>query len=207
MAKLFDAEGNPVEAFLPEEHTAGITAAVTAKEAEFGTKLTDAEKKIQEKEAALAARAAEFGQFRKLNEETLAKLSEAERTIYQNQLLAKEEADKRIATEKAQHEAAVDAIIAKKAGDNTALKTKMKEMWSVIAVEATTPEQMEQKTAMILGAIGSTQPDLVASVAGFTGSHVPPVKVQKEGESFADTERGKAGAAELGLTLEPPKKA
>lgn len=205
MGKFFDKDGNEVEAFTTDEHAAGITQAVTARETEFGAKLTDAEKKIAEKDAALAARAAEFGQFRKLNEETLAKLSEAERTIYQNQLLAKEESDSRAAKEKDAQEKAIDAAIKQKAGNNTALQARMKEMWTVVGVEATTPEQIEQKTAMVLGAIGATQPDLVASLPGFSGSHLPPQKQQKEGESFADTDRGKAAGAELGLKLETPK--
>ncbi len=38
-----------------------------------------------------------------------------------------------------------------------------------------TPEQIEQKTMMILGAIGTTQPDLIATVNGFQGgTFVPP---------------------------------
>lgn len=205
MGKFFDKDGNEVEAFTADEHNAGITQAVAAKETEFGTKLTEAEKKLAEKDAALAARASEFGQFRKLNEETLAKLSEAERALYDNQLAAKKAEDERVAREKAAQDAAIDAAIKRKAGENTALQTKMKEMWSVIGVEAITPEQIEQKTAMVLGAIGSTQPDLVASVPGFNGSHLPPQKQQKEGESFADTERGKAAANELGLKIELPK--
>ena len=206
MAKLFDADGNVVEAALPEEVSAAVSAAVAAKETEFTGKLTEAEKKIQEKDAALAARAGEFGQFRELHKDVVAKLGEAERQIYENQLAQKKEADERAAREKAAHEATVKSVIKAKAGTNAALETKMNEMWPLIGIEATTPEQIEQKVAMVLGAIGSTQPDLVASVAGFTGSHVPPVKVQKDGESFADTERGKQGAAELGLNLGGDKK-
>lgn len=207
MAKLFDAEGNPVEAFLPEEHTAGISAAVTAKETEFNSTKVELEKKLGEKDQALAARAIEFGQFRTLHADVVAKLSDSEKIIYENQLAQKKDADDRAAKEKATHEATVNAAIKNKAGSNAALETKMKEMWSVVGIEATTPEQIEQKTAMVLGAIGATQPDLVASVAGFNGSHIPPVKAAKEGETFADTERGKAAANDLGLILEVPKKA
>ena len=81
-------------------------------------------------------------------------------------------------------------------------------MWSIIGIDAVTPEQMDSKTKMILGAISQTEPDLLASVSGFSnGSFEPPVdkNASKTDGSFADTDKGKAIAADLGLTLEPKK--
>jgi hypothetical protein len=153
---------------------------------------------------ALGERTTEFGQFRKLREEDLLKLSVAERALYDNQqALAKMNEDS-AAKDKAASEARVDAAIKSKAGTNEKLAVRMKEMWGVIGVEAITPEQIEQKTAMVLGAISTTQPDLVATVSGFSGGYQPPQAVAKDGETFADTKAGQAAAKDLGLILEPP---
>jgi hypothetical protein len=83
----------------------------------------------------------------------------------------------------------------------------MSEMYDLIGIKAQTPEQIEAKVLMTLGAIGTSTPDLVASVNGFSGgSYAPPVVPGNDGKSFADSDAGKAGANELGLTLEVPKK-
>lgn len=205
--KITQDDGTEVEVFTADEVAAQVTAAAKAKEDEFLPKLTQTETERDEARKALGERAGEFAQFRKLSDEAVAKLGVAERTIYENGLALQEaqEKNKKLESEKAQ--AMVDSALKAKAGNDTKLFDKMKELWNVIGVEATTPEQIEQKTLMVLGAIGTTQPDLLASVQGFQGgSYTPPVE-KKEGEtSFADTEAGKTGAAELGLTLEVPKK-
>ena len=204
MAKLYDADSTEVEAFLPEEVEAKVSEAVKAKETEYATKLKEKEDKIAEQGKALGERANQFATFRKLNDDVVAKLSEAERTIYENGLALSKEQEERKATEKRNQEALVETAIRGKAGTDEKLFAKMKDMWGVINIEAVTPEQIEQKTKMILGAINQTEPDLLASVAGFSnGSYMPPkTGDEKEGEkTFADTEKGKKLADELGLKL------
>lgn len=207
MAKLYDANGAEVEAFLPDEVATQISTAVAAKETEFTTVKTELEGKLADTETRLKERSGEFAQFRKLNDEQVAKLSVAERTIYENGLALQQEREKNITLEKQRHDSTVEAAIRAKVGTDEKLYTKVKDMWAVFGIEANTQEQIDQKTLMIIGAIGTTEPDLIASVNGFQGgSYTPPVQ-QKEGEkSFADTDVGKAGAAELGITLEAPKK-
>lgn len=209
--KVQNDDGQEVEVYTADEVQAqtaiAVATAVAAKETEFGAvktelegKLTDAEKRAQE-------RAGEFAQFRKLSEEDKAKLTVAERTIYENGLALDEANKARVAGETAALTERVNGVIKSKAGDNVKLTEKMKEIWPLITIEATTPEQIEAKAQMVLGAISTTTPDLLASVAGFGGgSYQPPVVVAKEGETFADTSAGKGLANDLGLTLEPPKK-
>lgn len=209
MAKLYDSEGAEVTAFSQEELDAKVTEATTAKEAEFTPKIKGLEDELGVAKKNLGERANQFAEFRKLNDETVAKLSDAERTIYENGLRLKEESDKRAADEKTARELQVETAIRAKAGTDEKLFTKMKGMWDVIGIEASTPEQIEQKTKMILGAISTTEPDLLASVAGFSnGSFAPPEPAggKKEEKGFGDTERGKDIAKDLGLILEPPAK-
>ncbi len=210
MAKLFDGDGAEVEAFLPDEVDAKVKEAVTAKEAEFTPKIKTLEDELTGAKKNLSERANQFASFRKLNDDSVAKLSEAERTIYENGLALAKINDDRVEAEKRTKEASIDAVIRAKAGTDEKLFAKMKDMWSIIGIDASTPEQMEQKTRMILGAISTTEPDLLASVADFSnGAFLPPTPpgTKKEGEgSFADTDKGKSIAADLGLTLEAPKK-
>lgn len=210
MAKLFDEEGKEVEAFLPSEMDAKVTEAVKAKEAEFAPKIKTLEDELGTAKKNLGERANQFAQFRKLTDEQAAELSEKDRIIYENQLKLQKADEDRIESEKKNREAAIDAAIKAKAGTDEKLFGKMKEMWGMIGIEATTPEQMEQKTKMILGAISTTEPDLLASVAGFSnGSFAPPKldgEKKDEDKTFADSERGKAMAADLGLKLGPDKK-
>ena len=209
MAKFKDDDGNEVEAFLPAEVDTKVKEAVTAKEAEFTPKIKGLEDELGTAKKNLGDRANQFAEFRKLNDETVAKLSDAERTIYENGLRLKEDADKRIEADKKTREAVVESAIRAKAGTDEKLFTKMKGMWDIIGIEAATPEQIEQKTKMILGAISTTEPDLLANVSGWSGggSYSPPeTGPKKENQGFGDTERGKAIAADLGLTLEPKKK-
>lgn len=204
MSQKIEVNGEEVEVYTAEEvATASATKvaeAVAAKEAEFAPKLTELTDKLTEAERAAATRAGEFTQFRKLSEEQVAALAEKDRIIYQNSLALKEEQDRRAGLEKTAEETAVANVIKAKANGNVDLEAKMKEMWPLITVDATTSEQIEAKATMVLGALSTTVPDLVAKANGFTGSFAPPGEY-KEGESFADTPNGKALAAELGLKL------
>lgn len=207
MAKYTDKDGNEVEAFSAEEVQAQVATAVTAKESEFGKTKAQIEAERDEARVALSQRSGEFAQFRKLNEDQVKQLTEKDRIIYENGLALQQANEKAEKIQKDNLENTINGVIKAKAGDNEKLVTKIKDMWSLFGLEATTPEQIENKTKMIIGAIGSTEPDLVASVAGFSGGFQPPVVQKKDGESFGDTERGKAAAAELGIILEAPKKA
>jgi len=209
MAKLYDSEGAEVEALLPEEVDAKVKEATTAKETEFNATKKTLEEELAGAKKSLSERANQFATFRKLNDETVAKLDESQRTIYENGLALSKINEDRIAAEKVAREASVDIAIRAKAGTDEKLVTKMKDMWVVLGIEANTPEQIENKTKMILGAISQTEPDLLASVAGFSnGSYAPPEVpgAKKEDQGFGDTEKGKAGAAFLGLKLEPDTK-
>lgn len=210
--KVQNDDGQEVEVYTADEvktqADAAVATAVAAKETEFSVvktelegKLTDAEKRAQE-------RSGEFAQFRKMSDEDKAKLTVAERTIYENGLALAQANEARVAADTAALTERVNGVIKSKAGDNVKLSEKMKEMWPLITIEATTPEQIEAKAQMVLGAISSTVPDLLANVSGFNGgSYLPPQPEKKEGETFADTAAGKGLAGELGLTIEPPKKA
>lgn len=203
-------DGEQVEVYTADEVTAAkteaATAAAKAKEDEYTPKLTELTGKLTEAEKAAAARAGEFAHFRKLSDEQVAELNEKDRIIYQNSLALKESEDKRIASETAHQTAAVDAVIKSKSNGNADLEAKIKEMWPLIGVEASTPEQIELKAQMVLGAISTTTPNLIASAAGFNGTYIPPGGGDGEGKTFADTEAGKGLADKLGLVLEVPKK-
>lgn len=212
MAIFKDAEGNDVE--IPDANidvymAPKISESIKAKETELltahGAEKTKLEEELGRLNGIITERAGEFKQFRKLTDDQTAKLTAAERTIYENGLLLHEANEKTAKLEKEKGETAVSTMIASKAGKNEKLAAKMKEMWPLLGIEATTPEQLEQKANMILGALATTEPDLVASVASFSGSHLPPNSKPKEGETFADTAGGKQLGSELGLTLETPK--
>lgn len=201
-----EIDGVETEVYTADEVAAARVEAAAAKDAEFAPVKTDLEGKLTEAEKKAAERAGEFAQFRKLNEEQVAKLTIAERTIYENGLRLKEAEDARVATEEAGKKAAIATIITAKANGNAELAAKMTEMWPLITVEAATPEQLEAKAQMVLGALTTSVPNLVAQAAGFTGgAYQPPVVKAKEGESYADTASGKALAAEIGLVIPEQK--
>lgn len=206
MPKTIELDGEQVEVFTAAEVEAAKTEIKTTVEAEYAPKLADLTTKITAAETAAAARAGEFTNFRKLSDEQVAALAEKDRIIYQNSLVLKEEQDKRVALEKTTHDNAVTSVIKGKAGTNADLQKKMEEMWPLIQIEALTPEQMEAKAQMVLGAISTTTPNLLAGVIGFTGSYAPPSGDDDGKKGFGETERGKAMAGALGLLTEAPKK-
>jgi tRNA threonylcarbamoyladenosine modification (KEOPS) complex Pcc1 subunit len=207
--KAFNGEGEEIEVYSADEVTAKVAEAVTAKETEFGKTKADIEKERDDARVALGNRANEFAQFRKLSEDQVKQLGEKDRIIYENGLALQKANEERGVSEKKIYDSQVDTALRAKAGTDEKLFTKMKDMWAVIGIDAQTPEAIENKTKMILGAISTTEPDLIASVAGFTnGSWNPPQTKQNsgDGKSYADTPAGQAGAAELGLKLEPEVK-
>lgn len=164
--------------------------------------LTAAQKASQE-------RAAEFGQartkFEELSKEQLSKLSEAELVIYNNTRILAEKDAQIAESNKKVHDSAVDAALKAKVGNDPKLLEKAKAMYSVIGLEDLTPEQISSRAAAAVGALMQSEPDLLASISvSLGGTYAPPVVVKTD-ESFANTEAGKAGAADLGLILEVPK--
>lgn len=206
--KILNDANEEIEVYTVEEHNTAVAAAATAKENEFKPLLETTQKERDEAKAALSARTGEFAQFRKLSDEQVKQLTEKDRIIYENGLALQAEREKREAQEKKTKDAEIDTAIRSKIGGDDKLFAKTKELWATFNIETDTREQMDQKVLMILGAIGTTQPDLVAAIPGFTaGAYAPPApKKAEDGQSFADTEKGKQAANELGLMMEPPKK-
>lgn len=201
---IVNGAGETVEVYTAED----VQAKIAAKEAEYAPKLTEMEKIQQERDEArkaLAERAGEFKQFRKLNEDTLAKLSIAEKTAYDNSLFLHEQMEENKNLRKTQYEAQVDSVLHGKVGTDPEAFKKAKDMWNLINIEALTPEQIELKANTVIGAIGHKPTNPIATVGGFSGGYMPPVIPGSTEKGFGDTEQGKAGAKELGFILEAPK--
>lgn len=199
-------EGEEIEVYTAAEVTARETSAVQAKEIEFGKTKAQLDADLAETRKALSERAGEFKQFRKLTDDQTAKLSVAERTIYENGLLLQEEREKSSKREKEIYEGQVNSALKAKSGNDEKVFLRMKDIWGIIGIDAKTPEEIERKTQMVVGAIKNSEPDLVATIAGFGGSALPPKKEGEGEKDFSQTEKGKAGASELGLMMEAPKK-
>lgn len=198
-------DGTEIEVFTADEVAVKETSVRTAIESEYKPKLTKAEEDLADAMTRAGERATEFGQLRKLSEEQVAKLSVAERTIYENQVKLDEERAKNVTAAETAHKSAVEAAIRAKVGTDTKLFDKIKAMYGLVQLEDASAEQIAIRVNAAIGAIGQTEPDLLAA-AGFTlGGAFEPPKQQVAEEGFADTERGKEGADELGLITEPPK--
>lgn len=201
--KIIDDSGQEIEVYTADE----VKAQLTAKEEEFGKTKAELEGEVKRVSTILSERADEFKQFRKLSDDAVAKLGVAERTIYDNQVALQEEREKNKTIEKQRNDERVESALKARTGGDEKLFAKAKDMWNVIGIDAITPEAIEAKTKMIFGAISATEPDLLASVAGFSGgSWNPPQEKSPEEKSYADTPQGQAAAAELGLKLEADKK-
>lgn len=209
MIKAYDENDNEIEVYSAEELKAAETAAATAAETrmkgEFEPKVKTLETELGSARTALATRAGEFATFRKLSDEAVAKLDEAQRTIYENGLALQAEREKNTKADKERLDKQVDDAIRAKAGKDEKLYTKMKDMFGIIGIEATTPETIETKLKMVVGAIGMAEPDLIAALGSFSGGSFQPPAKKEEGEpTYADTEKGKNLMDEIGLKI--PKK-
>ena len=204
--KVLQDDGSEIEVWSAEEVKAQTEAAVKAKEEEFGKTKAQIEAERDEARKALGERAGEFKNFRELHKDVVAKLNETERTLYENQLAQKKAEDERKVQEQKVRDSLVLSTIKTKVGADEKAIAKVKDMYSLIGIEANTPEEIEKKVMTTIGAIRTSEPDALASVSGFSGGFAPPEK-HEEGKSFADTEKGKQGMNELGLKIpEPPKK-
>lgn len=200
-------DGVEIDVFTTAELEARVAETRTAVENEYKPKLEEVTTKLTAADQAAAARAAEFGQFRKLSEDQVKQLSEKDAIIYNNTKLLVEAQEREQASAKTAKENAVDASIRAKVGTNDSLFAKVKSMYGVMGLEDLTQEQINTKVSAALGALGQTEPDLLkAAGLSFNGSFEPPKAAVKENESFADTERGKQMADALGLMTEPPAK-
>lgn len=203
--KIINDDGDEIEVYTADEVKSQVETAVKTKETEFTTVKTTLEQELTQAKDALGQRAGEFKNFRKLNDDVLAKLDIAQRTIYENGLALENARVARETSDKALREGQIDAALRLKAGSDEKLLTKMKDMWNIIGIDAQTPEAIESKTRMILGAISTTEPDLMASVAGFRGGSWNPPEVQKKDDTTVNpslaTPAGQGFAKDLGLKL------
>ena len=190
---------------LEEEIEVYTAEELQAKIEEKETEKAQIVKERDEARVALGNRTAEFGQFRKLNDGAKAKLSEAEKLNYENSLLLHEQLEKNKELEKNVRQSQVDSILRAKVGNDDKLFQKAKETWNIININAETPDEIDAKSRMVLGALGIQDTNPVASVGNFSGGYLPPGAQGSEGKTFADTDRGRAAAAELGIVLEVKK--
>lgn len=197
MSQKVDIDGVETEVYTADE----VAAAKAEVEGIYKPQLDEVTGKLTEAEKRAAERAGEFKQFRELNEKQVTELSEKDRILYENTKALKAATDEIAAERNKGIEAQVAAAIALKAGGNEKLAGRMKDLWSIIGVEAKTPEDIAHKANMVLGALSTTEPDLVASVGTFSGAALPPNGGSQE-KGFGETDRGKAAAAELGFKIE-----
>lgn len=202
MIKAFNEDDEEIEVYTADDIKAAAEDATKKKDLEWAPKITALEGELALAKKSIGDRAGEFKQFRELHQDVVAKLSVAERTIYENQLAVEKRRVEDETRNKTALEVARDNAIRAKAGTDEKIFTKMKDMWNIIGIQANTVEEIENKIKMVLGAISTTEPNLLASVAGFTGgSFKPPESEQEKEKSFADTEKGKMGMDELGLKI------
>lgn len=203
--KVKQDDGTEIEVFTAEEVTAREAAVRTAVEGEYKPQLTEAQQKLAEAATAAAKRAAEFGEFRKLSDEQVTKLSDAERIIYENGLLLQAERDKNATATKTARDTAIATAIRARVGTDQKVFDKVREMYNLITLDDATPEGIAARAAAALGALGQTEPDLLASIGLTAGGGYQPPQQQQGDKSYADSEAGKAGAEALGLMTEAPK--
>lgn len=205
--KMTNEAGEEIEVYTADEVQTRESAAATAKEAEYKPQIEKLNGELTDAQKRAAERAGEFAQFRELSKEQVAKLGEAERTIYENGVALENERKKNSTLETDRITREVNATIAKKVGNDAKVVEKVRSMYEMINLNAVTPEEIEIRVNAAIGAIGTTAPDIAAQINGFSGGSFAPPTVKKEGEqSYADTEQGKAAANALGLVLEAPKK-
>lgn len=205
MVQKVDIDGVETEVYTAAEVEAVRGETRTAVEGEFTPKLTAAETEKARLEGLLQVRAGEFKEVRKLSDEAVAKLTVAERTIYENGLAIAASNQRTEEANANAKKATIESTLRAKVGSDTKLFEEARKMYDLLGLEDLTPEQIAIRADAALGAVARVQPDLLAA-AGFAGGSFEPPKQVQTTESFADTERGRQGASELGLKVEEPKK-
>lgn len=205
MVHKVDIDGVETDVYTAAEVAERETATRTAVEGEWKPKFETTEKDLKEARTSLAARAGEFAQFRKLSDEQVAELAEKDRIIYENQLAIVDANKKNEESTRLAHDSSVDAAIRSKVGTDQKLFEETKKMYDLLGLEDNTPQGITQRAAAAFGAVSQTAPDLLATAGFSSGSFAPPEQGGGGEKSFADTDAGKAGAAELGIITEAPK--
>lgn len=203
-------DGTELDVFTAEEMAVEVASKVAEevgkKEGEFTKTKAEIEAERDEARKALGDRTGEFKNFREIHADALAKLSIAERTIYENQKFQEDDRVRREEEAKTNLEKSVESAIKARVGTDQKIIDKVKDVYKLIGLDAKTPEEINQKIMMAVGAIGTTEPNLIASIGGFSGGHFPPsTKTGEETKNYADTPEGKQAAGFLGLTTEAPK--
>lgn len=201
-----EINGEQVEVYTAAEQTAAVDAAKREVEGQFVPKLTAAETETKRLEGLLEVRAGEIKGIKKLSDDAVAKLTVADRVIYENGLELAAVNERNAAATKAAKETTIAAVIRSKVGNDAKLLEEATKMYGLVQLEDASPEQIAVRVDAAIGALGRTQPDLLAA-AGFAsvGDFRPPVAADAGGKSYADTPEGKAAAARLGGITEIPK--
>ena len=172
MVHKVEINGEQVEVYTAAERQADIDAAKAEVEGQYKPKLTAAETEAQRLSGLLDTRSREFEgartEFKRLTDEQKGKLSATELALYQNQEVLATERESAAKTYKAIHDSAVDVAIRARTGSNEEVFKKVKEMYALINLEDLTPEQIATRVNAAVGAIGTTERDLLAG-AGFAG--------------------------------------
>ena len=199
-----EIDGKEVEVYLASEVTERETAAKAAVEAEWKPKVDDLTTKYEKAVADGRSKSKSIADFKELTDSQYAKLDEVQKTLYDNQKLIADQGKVISEIDQKTYESAVAAGIARVVGADKATQEKVKAMYDAINLEDDTPEKIETRARAALGALGGSQPDLLSSL-GFVGGgwqSKPNETKAKEGDTFADTDAGRAAARELGLKIE-----
>lgn len=202
-----EIDGVETEVYTAAEVAERETAARTAAEGEWKPKFEDVSGKLTKAEEAAAARAVEFGQFRKLSEDQVKQLSEKDAIIYANQLALQAEREKFAAADKLVYDSTVDTAIRKLTGSDQKLFDETRKMYELVGLDDASPDAITQRAKVAFAGIAQTQPDLL-SAAGFSasgGSFEPPKAKEEAQQTYATTDAGKDMAKKLGLDV-PEKK-
>lgn len=186
MAELYNADGELVEgALTPDE----IQAIKDEKDA-----LASEAAAIKERLSKLEAKDMNFRKLEQMTEEEKAKLSDKEKELMLRQEAL--ETQQKEFTSK-QIESSKNHVLTMLVGDDEETRAKVLKNYDRIKDEATSLEEisikMNEAYSMTIGTQNIANPLSVAM--GFNGGQAP----KKESTRFADTERGKAIAKELGL--------
>lgn len=206
MSTKVEINGEEVEVFTAAEVQERETTVRTAVEGEYKPKVTELETKLTDAQKAATLRAEEFGQLRRLTDDQKLKLSATELALYENQVTLDDERKKTAASADAAKKSSIEAAIRAQVGVDQKVFDEAKKMYELIGIEDNTPEGITTRVKAAIGALGTTAPDLLAAAGFSSGSFEPPKPANKDSESYADSEAGKAAAADLGIILEAPKK-
>mgnify|MGYP000441014350 CR=1 FL=1 len=183
---------------------------VIEKALEWGKSMTESTGKIKELETALTERSAEFGKFRKLNQEERDKLTVREKELYDQQLelntKMEELAKNQESFSKTQRETELKSLALTKANGNQALADKILFNYNRLADDDSTAELKLARIESAFALVPQQEVNTLLAAHNAGGGNAGPV--EKKGEGFADSEAGKKAGQELGLSFakDEPKK-